>query len=65
MSAIIDSELAEKLNAELDAIIKDGIESLASGLPFEKYQQACGMIEAYRQVRNVLIPRTLEELQKR
>jgi len=65
MSAIVDSELAEKLVEEIDQIVKDGTESLASGYSYEKYQQSCGFIEAMRQVRHALIPRILEELQKR
>lgn len=61
----LDLDLAEKLKADLDQIIKEAVEGLAGGLPYDQYQQACGMIEAYRQVRNALIPRNLEELQKR
>lgn len=60
-----DTELAAALQAELDGIIRDAKESLITGLPFEKYQQACGMIEAFGQVRNMLIPRLLDELERR
>lgn len=59
-----DLSLAEKLTAELDQIVLEAKETLVTGLPFEKYQQACGMIEAFNQVRNGLIPRLVEELQK-
>lgn len=60
-----DTELAASLHAELTQILQDAKDSLVTGLPFEKYQQACGMIEAYSQVRDVLIPRTIEDLQRR
>lgn len=60
----VDSQLASALIEELDGIIRDAKESLTSGFPFEKYQQACGMIEAYSQVRNTLIPRILQEMQR-
>lgn len=59
-----DLSLAEKLDAELAQIVADAKETLVTGLPYDKYQQACGMIEAYSQVRNGIIPRLVEELQK-
>lgn len=61
----IDTELASALQNELDGIIRDAKETLITGLPFDKYQQSCGMIEAYGQVRNVLIPQLLEAIQRR
>lgn len=61
----LDLDLAALMNAELDAIIKDSVESLTSGLSYDKYQQACGYIEAMRQMRNGVIPKILDELQRR
>jgi hypothetical protein len=61
----LDLDFATKLKAELDQIIKEGVEGLTAGLTYDKYQQACGFIEAMRQVRDGLIPKTLEELQRR
>lgn len=61
----LDLDLATRLTADVDQIIKESVESLALGLPYEKYQQACGFIEAMRQVRNGLIPSALKELQER
>jgi hypothetical protein len=61
----LDLDFATKLKAELDQIIKEGVEGLTGGLTYDKYQQACGFIEAMRQVRDGLIPKALEELQRR
>lgn len=61
----VDTDLAAKLVEDLDKIITDAKESLITGLPYEKYQQACGMIEAYQQLRHVLIPQALAEIQRR
>lgn len=60
-----DTDLAAALTEELDGIIRDAKEGLITGLPYDKYQQACGMIEAYSQVRDVLIRRTIEAIQRR
>lgn len=61
----VDTELATTLTADLSAIIRDAKDSLVTGLPYDKYQQACGMIEAYSQVRDMLIPRAIEAMQRR
>lgn len=61
----VDTDLAAKLIEELDKTIADAIQGLAGGLPYDQYQQACGMIEAYRQVRYALIPETLAAIQRR
>lgn len=61
----VDTDLAAKLVEDLDKIITDAKESLPSGLPYDQYQQACGMIEAYKQVRFTLIPQALDEIQRR
>lgn len=60
-----DTDLATALHEELSGIIRDAKEGLVAGLPYDKYQQACGMIEAYSQVRDVLIRRTIEAIQRR
>lgn len=64
-SVRVDTELAAVLQAELDGIIRDAKDSLITGMPFDQYQQACGMIEAYRQVKDVLIPKAIEAIQRR
>lgn len=61
----VDTDLAEKLVAELDKTIADATQGLAAGLPYDQYQQACGMIEAYKQVRFALIPQSVSEIQNR
>jgi hypothetical protein len=61
----VDTDLAAKLIEELDKTIADATQGLARGLPYDQYQQAVGMIEAYKQVRFALIPQTLDEIQRR
>lgn len=61
----VDTDLATACLTELDRVIKEATESLANGLPYDQYQQACGMIVAYKQVRYSLIPETLEAIQRR
>jgi len=63
--SVLDTDLAAKLTEDLDKIIADAINGLAAGLPYDQYQQACGMIEAFKQVRFSLIPQTLSDLQTR
>jgi hypothetical protein len=60
----VDLKLAERLKEELDKIDRDAVTQLPVGLPFEKYQQSCGYIEAIRQIRDQLIPEIVAELQR-
>lgn len=60
----VDLKLAELLREELDKIERDSVTQLPVGLPYDKYQQSCGYIEAIRQVRDVLLPELSEQLQR-
>jgi len=60
----VDLKLAELLTEQLNKIEADAVSKLPVGLPFEKYQQSCGYIEAIRQVRDQLIPEIANELQR-
>lgn len=64
MSLAIDTKLSELLAERIKEIEDDAISKLPNALPFEKYQQSCGYLEAMRQVREVLIPEIMIELQR-
>lgn len=61
----LEIEFAAALKTRLDEIENDAIASLPKGIPYDQYQQACGFIEAVRQVRESVIPEILEALQRR
>lgn len=61
----VDTELATALTARLTELETSAVNTLQNALPFEKYQQSCGYLEAVRQLRDVLIPETLEAIQRR
>ena len=60
----VDLKLAEMLKERLDEIENNAVSKLPVGLPYDKYQQSCGYIEAIRQVRDQLLPE-LADLQPR
>lgn len=61
----IDTDLAVALEARLTELIDNSKETLVLGLEYKAYQQACGMIEAWKQVRDGIIPGTLNAIQQR
>lgn len=61
----VDTDLSAALTERLTAIIDDAKEKLQNAMPFEQYQQSCGMLVAWKQVRDSLIPELVEEIQKR
>jgi len=61
----VDTDLAVALTERLTAIIDDAKEKLQTAMPFEQYQQACGMLVAWKQVRDTLIPQLAEEIQRK
>lgn len=64
MSAL-DADLATKLSERITELQGDEVKRLPNALPVDQYHQCCGYIEAMRQVRDILIPQILEELQRR
>lgn len=61
----LEIEFAAELKNRLDSIESSAVASLPKGIPYDQYQQACGFIEAIRQVRDTVIPEILEALQRR
>lgn len=62
--ASFDVRLATALHNRLTEIETNSIGTLASSLPFEKYAQACGYIEAIRQIRDTVLPEEVQNLQR-
>lgn len=60
----LDTELTAQLKARLTELIDDAKDKLPGALPFEQYQQSCGMVEAWTQVRDRMIPEIVEKLQR-
>lgn len=60
----IDTELSLKLTEALTVMETDAKAKLPGALPRDQYNQACGFIEAIRQIRENLIPEIVEELQR-
>jgi hypothetical protein len=56
--------LRPELTERLTEIIDGAKATLPRSLPYEQYVQACGMIEAWSQVRDTLIPETVAEIQR-
>jgi hypothetical protein len=61
----VDIDFALKLNGRLTEVIDASKESLVGALEFREYTLACGMIEAWKQIRDVMIPETLDEIQRK
>lgn len=64
MTVGLETALEAKLTERLTELIEDAKAKLPGNLPYEKYQVACGMIEAWSQVRDTLIPETVAEIQR-
>lgn len=64
MSIVLELRLAARLAARIDELMTEAKSRLPDGLEYRQYDQACGMIEGYRQVKEVLIPELIEEIQK-
>ena len=62
---ILDTELSPKLQARLTGLIDSSKDTLVGALEHREYTLACGMIEAWKQVRDGLIPELLDAIQKR
>lgn len=60
----VDTDLSTKLNERLTGLIDNSKETLIGALEFREYTLACGMIEAWKQVRDALIPELLDEIQR-
>lgn len=64
MGIVFDTELGERLTAKIEELEQDATKKMPRALPYDQYQQSCGYIEALRQVREVLIPTTIKEIQE-
>lgn len=64
MGIVFDTELGDKLSERLLELEADAVSKMPRALPYEQYQQSCGFIEALRQVREVLIPQIIKEIQE-
>lgn len=60
----IDTAFAEELRQQIADIEESARAKLPHNLPYDQYQQSCGYLEAMRQVREVLIPQILDQLQR-
>lgn len=61
----VDTDLSAALTERLTAVIDNAVAQLPRGMSRDDYQRSCGMIEAWRQIRDTLIPELTEEIQKR
>lgn len=64
MSISFDTDLSVRLAERLTEIETESTRTLLMALPFEKYQQSCGYLEAIRQIRDAIIPEEIEKLQR-
>jgi hypothetical protein len=60
----VELDLAVALTKALDDAIADARDKLPRALPYDQYQQSCGMIVAWQQIRD-LLPDLVEQIQKR
>lgn len=65
MGIVFDTELGEKLIEKIKEMENDSVGHMRSrSLSFDAYQQSLGYLQALSQVRDVLIPETIKEIQE-
>ncbi len=65
MGIVFDTELGEMLVKKITEMEEDSVGHMRSrSLSFDAYQQSLGYLQALSQVRDVLIPETIKEIQE-
>ncbi|MDE2096874.1 MAG: hypothetical protein KGL39_06465 [Patescibacteria group bacterium] len=59
-----DSVFIGHLRKRLEEAERAAIEHIVQGLPLDKYHQTCGQVQAFRQVREVMVDEIIKDFIK-
>lgn len=61
----LDTDLAFKLDERLGELMAASEKQMPRGMAHDEYLKACGIFEGWRQVKEIMLPEILAELQSR